>query len=115
MYNIRYDGCKKRLYITITSSLDGHEADEYTKEVLKIINGLPAGFTVCADLSQAEMSVLENSTCFQNIRNIALAKGLKKAVTIISEKASDLLNRNLLPVISNVFIYKEEAEKYLDE
>ena len=114
MYSVEYSSSKNRIYIAIKGALADSEIKSYTDETIRAIDHTQPGFTVCADLSEAAESVLENSGSFQSIRDYARLKSLSYAITILSPDFYKLHLEKPFAGVVNVCTCMEIAENILN-
>lgn len=114
MYSLKIDKEKNRIYIFIKDKLENEEMAKYTQELLQLIDQTEYGFTVCADIRQADISILENSENFQPIRKYGEKKGLKAAIEIMNENQINVHSRHPVIGMKNVVTNEEEAEKFFN-
>lgn len=114
MYSVDYSGSNNRIYIRINGVLDGTEIQSYINDVINAINNTEPGFTVCANLTEAAVSVLENSANFQCVRDYACSKSLACAVTVLSPELNRLHMQSPFQGIAKVCTSMDAAEEILN-
>lgn len=113
MYNLKIDNLKNRLYIYIKDKLSDSEIEEYTKDIIKLIDKLEYGFTVIADLKDADILVLKDYYCFNAVREYGQKKGVKDTVVILDDIKINMLENEMSIKNRNIARSFEEAENYL--
>lgn len=114
MYSVNYSEANNRIYIKIKGELGSTEMQGYIDNVINAINNAKPGFTVCADLTEAAVSVLENSTDFQCIRDYAASKSLACAVTVLNPELYRMHMQSPFKGISKVCTCMDAAEEILN-
>ena len=108
MYFASYDKVKNHIHIIIKGTMNEIESKRYSCDIKDLIDSAREGFTVCADISKADKTVLENKDAFQFIRDYAKSKGMKESVTVISITNSDYYKKS-----NNLFYCLKDAYHYL--
>lgn len=92
------------------------EADfiAYRDHIITLIDGADEGFTVLADLSLCDRSVIEKSDNFNVIREHGAKRGFKANALVLSQVVFKAQRGDLSTGSKNIFLTKEEADCYLD-
>lgn len=114
MYSVNYSKSNNRINIKIIGEIDGTEMQSYKDDVISAIDSTEPGFTVCADLTEAAISVLENSADFQFIRDYASTKSLASAITILSPELNRLHTQSPFKGIAKVCTSMDAVEEILN-
>lgn len=111
MFSLSYSEEKNRIYIKLNGLLSEAEFNTYKNNIMALIDNSKAGFTVLADLSLCDSTVLANSDNFNVIREYGAKKDFKARALVLGTEAYKLYNSNLQGAFLNI----EEAEAYLNK
>jgi len=113
MYTLTENKEKNIIYIYIYDKLEESEIASYVEELKKIIDNMDYGFNVCADLRDADISVLKNSDNFQPIREYGAQKGVKAAVRIMTKAQITMYKNENFKDPNKIVENEKEAEAFL--
>jgi oligoendopeptidase F len=113
VFTLRYSDEKNRIYIKIDGALSEAEINTYKNNIIDLIDHSKMGFTVLADFSRCDRSILDNSDNFNVIREYGAKRGFKANALVLKREFYDIYC-NVLVNNKNIFITIEDAENYLD-
>ena len=114
MFFLHYSEEKNRIYIELRGELSEAEFNAYKNNIIDLIDGARPGFTVLADLSLCDRSVIENSDNFNVIREYGAKRGFKANALVLGEDAYKTYTSALKGNNNNIYYTKDEADSYLD-
>ena len=114
MYELNYSKEKNRIYIRIEGYLTDAEISYYIDDLIHLIDMTMPNFTVLADVTKSDISVLLNGSKFQEVRDYGATKGFKNVATVVSSEAYEIHKNKSFEGIKNVFSNMQDAEQYLD-
>ncbi|MDF2592484.1 MAG: hypothetical protein K0S75_1950 [Clostridia bacterium] len=114
MFILRYSEEKNRIYIELHNVLSQAEFEAYKSNIIAIIDNSKMGFTVLADLSTCDKSILDRSDSFNVIREYGVKRGFKANALVLGRESYDIYNRNIQGSNKHIFLTIEEAENYLN-
>ncbi len=115
MFSLYYSKEKNRIYISIKDTLSASEFESYKAHIMQLIDDAEPGFTVLADLSHSDRSVIEKSDNFNVIREYGAERGFRANALVLGEEAFKYFNSNAKGGNKNVFLTKEHADTYLNK
>jgi hypothetical protein len=113
MFSLHYSKEKNRIYIMIQGVLSEAEFIAYRDHIVTLMDGARKGFTVLADLSLCDRSLIEKSDHFNRIREYGAKMGFKAKASVVSQEVFKAQKGDLRKD-KNIFLTKEEADHYLD-
>lgn len=111
MFTLRYSEEKNRIYIKLNGVLSEAAFNTYKNNIIDLIDNSKAGFTVLADLSLCDSTILDSSDNFNVIREYGAKKDFKARALVLGTEAYNVYNNNLQGTFLNI----EEAEDYLNK
>ncbi|MGB7606064.1 MAG: hypothetical protein WBL93_11385 [Lutisporaceae bacterium] len=111
MFELRYSEEKNRIYIKLNGVLSEAEFNTYKNSIINLIDNSKTGFTVLADLSLCDSTILDSSDNFNVIREYGAKKDFKARALVLNKESYKIYNSNL----QGIFLTIEEAEDYLNK
>lgn len=114
MYIINYDKARNRIYLKIQGNMSSSQSERYTDDMIGVISQAITGFTVFADLSESDLSVLQDGGNFAGVREYAVKQGVQGVVTLVCPEAYKMHLEHPFDGIKNVFGTMKDAQEYLN-